>query len=72
VTSFTDIEVKTRLGRDGGPSEVAIELVLRFNDACHNSKEWPFAGFVGEQIAKTELFKTHHNVIVHCRKLCDK
>jgi hypothetical protein len=55
VSFVTDIEGRTGLGRDRGPPEVATEPVLRFDDARHSLKQCPFAGFVGEQVAKDEL-----------------
>jgi hypothetical protein len=55
VSFVTDIEGRTGLGRDGGLPEVTTEPILRFDDARHSSKEWPFMGFAGEQVAEIEL-----------------
>jgi hypothetical protein len=55
VSFVTDIEGIIGLGRDEGPPEVATEPIMRFDDARHSSKEWPFMGFAGEQVAKIEL-----------------
>jgi hypothetical protein len=49
--SITNIEGRIKLGRGGGPPKVATEPVLRFDDVCHSLKEWPSAGFAGEQVA---------------------
>jgi hypothetical protein len=54
ASSVTYIEGRIGLERGGGPPEVATEPVPRFDDVCHSLKEWPFAGFTGEQVAEAE------------------
>jgi hypothetical protein len=55
VSSVTDIEGRTRLGRDGSPPEITTEPILRFDDARYSSTEWPFMGFMGEQVDEAVL-----------------
>jgi hypothetical protein len=55
ASSVTDIEGRTGLGRGGGLPEVATEPIPRFDYVRHSLKEWPFAGFTGEQVAEVGL-----------------